>query len=525
MRQLWLKLAAAPYRTILALSLALFLSGNWILPLLDRDEPRFAEASREMLQRDDWIIPWFNGQYRFDKPPLIYWCQMGCYRLLGENTFAARLPSVLFATATALLLVAWGRRQGAGSGNSQKKDLLSPALSSIGGEGKPSKLAENGVQDSRPCAGDIGFYAAIILITCLQVLIHARLAVADMPMIFFATAAVWSGWEMVQPERKHGGWWWMFYLSLAMGFLAKGPIAWFPIGGLILLKWRHPADCRFAAKTALLGLMLTLSVVALWAIPALVSTQGQFFKVGIGKHVVSRSFDVMEGHGFGGLLGWVLSTPLYFVTIFFSFFPWIIKLPGAVRSWWPERDRDLFGWYLLVQVALVFGIFSIVRTKLPHYTLPAFPCLSFWLARWLTRREGYETWAARCATSMSAFALVLTLAGFMAARPFFATAGLWRQVQPIARPDMALGVVEFDEPSVVWEFRSVLTNRMEELLPWDAPGFLKRNQPLVLILPTQQITNLPPALLTNAVAIHAVGLNTARFKQVDLTALVKTSPR
>src|SRR5215469_7945441 len=177
-----------PFRIILLLSLILMLSGNWLLPLMDRDEPRFAEASREMLQRNDLVIPWFNGQYRFDKPPLIYWCQMGCYRFFGENTFSARLPSVLFATATALLLLAWGRRLG----------------------------DEN-----------TAFCAAIIFVTCLQVLIHARLAVADMPMVFFATAAVWSGWEMTRPNGGQSAmWWWFFFVSLALGFLAKGPIAW-----------------------------------------------------------------------------------------------------------------------------------------------------------------------------------------------------------------------------------------------------------------------------------------------------------
>ena len=103
--QSWLeKLAVRPQRAILLLSLSLLLAGNWILPLTDRDETRFAEASREMLQRADFVVPWFNGAWRFDKPVLIYWCQMASYRVFGENPFAARLPSVLFTTATALLL-------------------------------------------------------------------------------------------------------------------------------------------------------------------------------------------------------------------------------------------------------------------------------------------------------------------------------------------------------------------------------------------------------------------------------------
>src|SRR5260370_29018638 len=80
----------------------LYSLGNWSLLLIDRDEPRFAEASREMRQSGDFLLPRLNGQYRFDKPPLIYWCQVLAYDILGENDFAARLPTVIFAALTAV---------------------------------------------------------------------------------------------------------------------------------------------------------------------------------------------------------------------------------------------------------------------------------------------------------------------------------------------------------------------------------------------------------------------------------------
>jgi len=77
------KLVRQPERAVVLFSLALLLAGNWILPLTDRDEVRFAEASREMIQRGDYVVPWFNGDYRFDKPVLIYWCQIASYKILG----------------------------------------------------------------------------------------------------------------------------------------------------------------------------------------------------------------------------------------------------------------------------------------------------------------------------------------------------------------------------------------------------------------------------------------------------------
>ena len=84
--------------------------GNNTLPLIDRDEPRFAEASREVRQSGDFVIPRVNGEYRFDKPPLIYWCQVGSAQLFGESDFSVRFPSVLFAAATAVLTTICGAR-------------------------------------------------------------------------------------------------------------------------------------------------------------------------------------------------------------------------------------------------------------------------------------------------------------------------------------------------------------------------------------------------------------------------------
>jgi 4-amino-4-deoxy-L-arabinose transferase-like glycosyltransferase len=478
------KVSAKPLTTVILLGLILFLSGNWILPLMDRDEPRFAEASREMLQRGDLIIPWFNGQYRFDKPPLIYWCQIASYRVLGENAFAARLPSALFATATAVLLLFWGRR--------------------LGNE-------------------KVGFYSAIIFITCLQLLIHGRLAVTDMPMIFFVSAAVWSGWEMTRrqpgPQKR---WWWMFYLSLGLGFLAKGPVAWLPLGGLFLGRWLWPTEFQFSARTVVCGALVTLFLIGLWGVPALMATRGQFFSVGIGHHVVFRSLGIMEGHGGPGWIGFILTLPLYLLTFFFSFFPWSLKMPGALRSWWPSRRQDLLGWYLLVQAGLVFATFTLVRTKLPHYTLPAFPVLSLWLAWRIAGEPGSAKWISIRAAAMCAVALLVTLGGFVAAQPYFVAANLWRQARPFCSSQMEFTTVDFNEPSLVWEFRRELTNYIQQLTLEQAGPFLQKEGPRILILPTRQFTSELKKLATNSMTFRSPGIDTARFRRIDLTAVVKT---
>ena len=87
--------------------LALYAAGDWALPLIDRDEPRFAEASREMLERGDFIVPFCDNLPRYDKPPLIYWLQDGAYELLGENELAARLPSGLCGALATVIVAVW----------------------------------------------------------------------------------------------------------------------------------------------------------------------------------------------------------------------------------------------------------------------------------------------------------------------------------------------------------------------------------------------------------------------------------
>ncbi len=107
-----MKSAPAKYAILFFACVLFHILGTWSLPLIDRDEPRFAEASREMIERGNYIVPYFNNQLRLDKPPLTYWAQVASYHIFGENDFAARFPSAIAAALTAILIFAWGRRMG-----------------------------------------------------------------------------------------------------------------------------------------------------------------------------------------------------------------------------------------------------------------------------------------------------------------------------------------------------------------------------------------------------------------------------
>ncbi len=479
--QAWFeKLAAKPQRSIIFLSLLLLLAGNWILPITDRDEARFSEASREMILRGDYIVPFFNDAYRFDKPILIYWCQTASYQIFGVNDFAARVPSVLFTTATALLLVRWGRKR---------------------------------------MNAKTGFLAGVMFVAGLHVAVIGRVATADMAMVFFVTLAVWSGWELTRPEQtdRHR-WWWIFYLALALGFLAKGPVAWLPLGGIILGKLMLKKSFRLPLMETCVGLALALALVACWGIPAILQTGGKYVEVGLGEHVLHRSTGVINGHGGGGALGFIATMPLYFLTFFVSFFPWSTKMPGALRRWWPERQRDELGWYLLVQALLVFAVFSCVRTKLPHYTMPAFPCLALWLARQLTVEPKIFAWAGRRLAAMSLLILALMLGFFSFAKPYLLTENVWRAANPFTQPQTRIGCFGYFEPSLVWKFRSVTTNTIALGKVDLAANFLTNPPPCILVLPTKDLAQLPD---TNGLRFTVRGLDMVKLKNWDLTIIVR----
>lgn len=310
----------------LALLWALFLfPGVPFLPLVDRDEPRFSQATREMLDRADPLIPTFNGDYRFDKPPLTYWWMGLHYLVLGRHETAARLHSLLAALLTAWVIWRFGAR--------------------LFGE-------------------TAGWLAGAGWMTCLQVLIHGRMAVADMPMVLAVTVIHWAAWERLQSSRPApwDRWFWLLWGAASAGFLAKGPIALLvPLLSLLLFRWvfwRKPLPWGHLRLGV--GLALAFVPIATWGLPALAVTEGAFGRVGLGHHVVERGLEAFNDR---------VTLPFYYLpTSLFSLFPWILLAGWAVakaRRQWDQRQAFLLSW-LLAPVL----IFSFYATQLPHYTLP-----------------------------------------------------------------------------------------------------------------------------------------------------------
>jgi 4-amino-4-deoxy-L-arabinose transferase-like glycosyltransferase len=457
---------------------------------MDRDEPRFAEASREMRERGDYVVPYFNNKYRFDKPPFIYWTQIGSYRLFGENDFAARLPSGIAAALTAVLLFAWGRR--------------------VGNE-------------------RIGWWAAIIFSLCVQTFVHAKAAVADMWLVFFVTAAFWAAYELIadwlspsaaSPDPRHQKYWRLaFYVALGFAFLAKGPLGWMPLVTAASMKFflrGQPLNRRFWFAS---GMLLTLVIVSLWGIPALIRTKGEFFWVGIGRHVVERSFGAMEGHGGQTWTSYFLTLPFYFATVFVSFFPWSIKLPALTKRLW--RERDGLDKFLILGTAIIFLLMTVVKTKLPHYTLTAFPLLSLLLARHLFALPGSPRFAVRTAVATVAVFLAVSLFVFPIAARTFPTAELFKKSRNDLLPEMDFANVDYFEPSVVWYFRGRAHGFFRGLPPEWVDKFMTHPGPRFVILPTKLARTIYPQLPPGWKSYDTQGFAFAKGKSTDLTLILK----
>jgi 4-amino-4-deoxy-L-arabinose transferase-like glycosyltransferase len=456
--------------------------GTWSVPLIDRDEPRFAEASREMIERGDYIVPRFNNQLRLDKPPLAYWAQVASYKIFGENDFAARFPSAIAAALVAMSILAWGKR--------------------IGGD-------------------RVGWWAAIIFTLSLQTFIHAKAAVADMWLVLFVTLAHWSGYELIQRPTMSWRWWSVFYLSLALGFLAKGPIAWASLLTVAAMKYFvRDVDLRERFKFVR-GILLMLALVSLWGIPALIQTHGEFFRIGIGRHVIGRSFSAMESHGSNSFWIYLLLLPFYSVTILLSFLPWTIYSPVLIKKLRLKRRENRLGdhsdIYLLCGAVIIFVIFSLIKTKLPHYTLPAFPLLALLAARHIESERFLK--AAAVATTCVYLCLGFFVAPF--ATRFFPAAALYWESHDHLRPEMEFGAVDFQEPSLVWYFRSRVKGWMTALKPKNATEFMQRNGPRFVILPTSEVSKTFPDLPATWTIFTTSGFNVVKGKDVDLTLVLK----
>jgi 4-amino-4-deoxy-L-arabinose transferase-like glycosyltransferase len=322
--------------------------------LVDETEPLFAEAARQMNLTGDWITPYFNGQTRFDKPPLVYWIMAIANSILGVNAWSARLPSALSAT----LLTG----------------LSFYTLHRFGATGLQSEGHHHRKQQAQVAA----WVGSTAIALNVQTLAWARTGVSDMLLsgcMGTALLAFFLGYAQVETPALQRRWYgWLYFLS-GLAVLAKGPVG-VVLPGLIIVvflllvgRLREVLQEMQIVRGAVFFLLLTVP----WYVLVILANGQAYIDSFFGYHNFDRFTRVVNNH-WGP---WYF----YFVIVPLSFLPWSVYLPVAIarlQFWklnaWREVGRSQqLGFFALVWFVVIFGFFTGSSTKLPSYTLPLIP--------------------------------------------------------------------------------------------------------------------------------------------------------
>lgn len=307
----------------------------------ERSEGRYATASWGMLQNGEWLVPRLNGEPHLTKPPLIYWLQAAALGVIGHSELAVRLPSALAGSLTALLLMCLAGR--------------------IGGS-RFSMLA-----------------TAVLSVMPLHVAL-SRLTLTDALLALFWFGTLAAAWMAVhEPNRR--GWPVLMWLSVALGLMTKGPVAWIPL--VVICVWLSLGK-QWASLQRLWpvwGFLISLVPLMAWVFAIVVA---QPDVVELWRH---EMIDRVAGSGAHTEPFWffipVIACGLFPATV-------MLSVPGWNKPWRMAWDRLVSAksqalWALAV--VLPFVLFSLSSGKLASYLLPLAPpaallaahTLDFWL--------------------------------------------------------------------------------------------------------------------------------------------------
>jgi 4-amino-4-deoxy-L-arabinose transferase-like glycosyltransferase len=341
----------------------LFFYGLGSFGLLGADEPRYAQVAREMLERHDWITPTLQGKPWLEKPPLYYWQAMASYRVAraflpakdqnndGVSDKTARLPGAVDAALMIAAIYFFLRRFRPGS-------------------------EEDGALITAGSAAIIGF---------------SRAAATDMPLAATFTIALlgWYAWHESGKRIYLAA----FYIFLALGTLAKGPVAPALAAVVVLIFVAIKRDWRAAFHTLWVpGILLFLAVALPWYVAVQVRNP-QFFRVFILEHNLARFSQDVYHH----------RQPFWFYVpiLLLSLMPWtlwfILAVVERVRLLWSEGKNafataeDSWQLFLLIWLLVPVVSFSASQSKLPGYILPAIPAGALLVSEYLATRHTEET--------------------------------------------------------------------------------------------------------------------------------------
>jgi 4-amino-4-deoxy-L-arabinose transferase-like glycosyltransferase len=305
-----------------------------------------------MLDHRDWITPTLGGHAWLEKPPLYYWQAMLAYSVFGVSDVAARIPAGIDATLLVIAVYLFFRR------------------------------FRRGVEVD----------AALITASCAGIVGYARAASMDMALAatFGIGMLAWWAWRESQKKIYLA----FFYACMALGMLAKGPVAPFLAAGVIVVFAAAIGEWRPIFRTLWLpGILLFCAIALPWYF-AVQMRNPQFFREFILQHNLARFSSDLYHH----------RQPFwyYLPVAALALVPWIVfvvaAFVGTVRIWWAElksqpAEPDLeFQFSLFACCWLIVPVlfFSISQSKLPGYILPAVPAGAILLANYLLQKFEHE---------------------------------------------------------------------------------------------------------------------------------------
>ncbi len=329
----------------------LFFYGLGAFGLLGADEPRYAQVAREMLDRSDWVTPTLQGKPWLEKPVLYYWQAMLSFRTAGVTDWAARVPAAFDAALLIAAIYFFLRRFRPGT------EL-------------------DGALITSSSAAVVGF---------------AHAAATDMPLsACFAIALLgWYGWY----ESRSHVYLAVFYIFLALGTLAKGPVAPALSAVIIFLFVAIKRDWNAIPRALWIpGIALYLVVMLPWYL-AVQLHNPEFFRVFVLEHNLARFSQDLYHH----------RQPFWFYLPVFllAMMPWtivfILAVVERVRLIWSEgkeafsSPEDSWQFFLFIWMLVPILFFSASQSKLPGYILPAVPAATLLTTGYLNARRENET--------------------------------------------------------------------------------------------------------------------------------------
>ncbi|HEY3301485.1 MAG TPA: glycosyltransferase family 39 protein [Methylophilaceae bacterium] len=316
----------------------ILLWGLGSVPLTDVDEGAFAEASREMLSRGDFISPWLFDAPRFDKPAMIHWLQIAAMQAFGINAFAARLPSALAGLWWCWIVVRWTR--------------------------EAIKLIQAPAQAPQ--------FVLVIAVTSIALPVISRVSTADALLNAFLTTTLYLLWRALMSDEASSSavaslkkYTRCAAIFIGFGLLTKGPIAILvPAGASLFAIMMRPSLYKKWLKIAFdpFAWLIVLVIALPWYVLQY-QAQGMPFIAGFfGKHNLGRYTGTMLGFsgGFWYYPMWMLISILPWVPMLCRSLVNLVRQPSSIL----RHPALRFMWAIPLFVLLFFSFSS---TKLPHY--------------------------------------------------------------------------------------------------------------------------------------------------------------